>query len=133
LAAWYLGRWPGIGFAVVLVGCRLIIALTLEAEVYPAWAVVVNAVIRVTVLVGLALLITKVAQQQRALAQRVAVLEGILQICSFCKRIRRPDGRWEPVEVYVGDRSEAQFSHGLCEECARQHYGKYFPGPEPPG
>jgi hypothetical protein len=50
-------------------------------------------------------------------------LEGILPICSFCKKIRRPDGEWEGLEVYISERSTAQFSHGLCTTCEREHYG----------
>ena len=64
------------------------------------------------------------ASRSSALAKRVQVLEGILPICSFCKKIRRPDGQWEQIETYIGKRSAAQFSHGFCEACGREHYGK---------
>jgi hypothetical protein len=35
----------------------------------------------------------------------------------YCKKIRDAKGVWWPVEVYVGDRSRAEFSHGVCPEC----------------
>jgi hypothetical protein len=35
----------------------------------------------------------------------------------YCKKIRDSRGEWSPVEVYVRDRTEAEFSHGLCPEC----------------
>jgi hypothetical protein len=35
----------------------------------------------------------------------------------YCKRIRDAEGTWWPVEIYVRDHSEADFSHGLCSEC----------------
>jgi hypothetical protein len=123
LAAWHLGRAPAIGFAVVLVACRFAIATTLDSRSMPLWASATNAGIRMLVLIGLALLLAKVAEQQRALATRVETLEGILPICSFCKKIRRPDGEWEGLEVYISERSTAQFSHGLCTTCEREHYG----------
>src|SRR5262249_33528436 len=49
---------------------------------------------------------------QDALA-RLRVLNGILPICSSCKRIRDESGRWQEVEIYVRDHSEAQFTHGF--------------------
>jgi PAS domain S-box-containing protein len=60
----------------------------------------------------------------RKLAEaQVKVLEGILPICSNCKRIRSDQGDWEAVESYVRDRSNAEFSHGLCPDCARKTWG----------
>lgn len=49
-------------------------------------------------------------------------LEGILPICSFCKRIRDDDGTWTAVESYVRRHSAAEFSHGFCDECGAAHY-----------
>jgi PAS domain S-box-containing protein len=63
-------------------------------------------------------LITKL---EAALAD-VRQLSGILPICASCKRIRNEEGKWEQVETYVHEHSEARFSHGLCPECARKLY-----------
>ncbi len=52
----------------------------------------------------------------------VKVLGGLLPICSHCKRIRQPDGTWVPVESYVHRHSEADFSHGICPDCRKEHY-----------
>lgn len=49
-------------------------------------------------------------------------LEGILPICSFCKRIRDDDGTWTAVESYVRTHAAVEFSHGFCEECGARHY-----------
>ena len=49
--------------------------------------------------------------------RRHRMLSGILMICLYCKKIRDTEGIWRPVEVYVRDRSEAKFSHGVCSEC----------------
>ncbi len=126
LAAWHLGRWTGIGFAIVLVAARLGLAVTVDAATIPHPAAVINAVIRLVVLVGLAIAAEQL-QHRRDLAARVRVLEGILPICSFCKKIRRADGDWEQIEAYVSQHSEAHFSHGLCEVCLEKHY------PDSPG
>ena len=45
-------------------------------------------------------------------------LHGILPTCASCKKIRDEDGHWQPIEAYIAQRSEAQFSHGLCPDCA---------------
>jgi PAS domain S-box-containing protein len=45
------------------------------------------------------------------------MLYGVLSICLYCKKVRDAEGTWWPVEVYVGDRSEAEFSHGICPGC----------------
>jgi PAS domain S-box-containing protein len=57
--------------------------------------------------------------------RRRRTLSGILPICSSCKKIRDSEGDWWPVEIYVRNHSEAEFSHGLCAECAR-HLRRQF-------
>lgn len=58
---------------------------------------------------------------QRALAE-VKTLRGILPICSHCKKIRDDKGYWNKIESYIQDHSEAEFSHGICQECAKKYY-----------
>ena len=62
---------------------------------------------------------------QRALAQ-VKQLSGLLPICSSCKRIRDERGDWQPVEVYVHAHSQADFTHGICPECAKSLYPEIY-------
>ncbi len=47
----------------------------------------------------------------------IRLLKGIIPICSVCKNIRNDKGYWEQIEIYIRNRSEAEFSHGLCPEC----------------
>ena len=54
----------------------------------------------------------------------VKTLRGLIPICASCKKIRDDKGYWSQVEVYVRDRSEAEFSHGICPDCAKKLYGK---------
>jgi two-component system CheB/CheR fusion protein len=60
---------------------------------------------------------------QDALAN-VKTLSGLLPICAACKKIRDDKGYWNQIESYIRDRSEAQFTHGLCPDCAEKIYGK---------
>jgi two-component system, chemotaxis family, CheB/CheR fusion protein len=52
----------------------------------------------------------------------VHTLRGIIPICSNCKKIRDDQGYWNQVEVYVRDRTEAKFSHGICPDCVKKLY-----------
>ena len=48
---------------------------------------------------------------------RVTQLQGLLPICSYCKKIRNDRNGWQQLENYIGERSEAQFSHTICPDC----------------
>lgn len=58
----------------------------------------------------------------RAMAE-IKVLSGLLPICASCKKIRDEQDAWHQIEVYIGKRSEATFSHGICPECLVRLYG----------
>ncbi len=83
----------------------------------------VNALIRILVLSSFALIIDRTAIQTRELSRRVSLLEGLLPICSYCKKIRDQKDQWQVMEKYIMDRSAATFTHGICPDCLREHYG----------
>jgi hypothetical protein len=58
----------------------------------------------------------------------VKTLSGLLPICSSCKKIRDDSGYWRTLERYISDHSEAQFSHGLCDDCLHKLYPELEPG-----
>jgi DNA-binding response OmpR family regulator len=74
-----------------------------------------------------AMLATKLAELQDALDQ-IKTLHGLLHVCANCKRIKDEEGTWKQMEVYVRDRTEAEFSHGLCPKCIEQLYPELYPG-----
>lgn len=53
----------------------------------------------------------------------IKVLHGLLPICASCKKIRDEQGHWSRLEVYIHEHSEADFSHGICPECAQNFMG----------
>lgn len=57
---------------------------------------------------------------------RVKKLSGLLPICANCKKIRDDQGYWHQVEKYIHEHSEAQFSHGICPECAKELYPELY-------
>ena len=56
------------------------------------------------------------------LVKRIKFLEGIIPVCSYCKKIR-VDEDWVDIDSYISAHSEADFSHGICPPCAEEHYG----------
>lgn len=58
----------------------------------------------------------------RRLLRRIKSLEGMLPICARCKRIRDDQGNWQPMESYISNRSQADFTHGICPECSEKLY-----------
>ena len=60
---------------------------------------------------------------QKALAE-IKTLQGILPICSYCKKIRNDRGDWTKLEQYLAEYSEAKLSHGICPECMETHFPK---------
>jgi sigma-B regulation protein RsbU (phosphoserine phosphatase) len=74
-----------------------------------------------TRIVGLqATLAKRVTELQEAISN-VKTLSGLLPICAYCKRIRDDQDYWKQIEQYLGENSDAQFSHGICPECLVQH------------
>jgi PAS domain S-box-containing protein len=66
-----------------------------------------------------------ITELQEALG-RVKTLTGLLPICSACKKIRDDRGQWNHVESYIRARSDANFSHGICPECAQRLYPDHY-------
>jgi phosphoserine phosphatase RsbU/P len=62
---------------------------------------------------------------QRALRE-VKVLRGLIPICASCKNIRNDGGFWQQLEEYIGEHSEAEFSHGLCQPCLKKLYPSVY-------
>ena len=58
---------------------------------------------------------------QKALRD-VKVLRGLIPICASCKKIRNDGGFWQQLEEYIGEHSEAEFSHGICQACVKKLY-----------
>ncbi|MCB0192496.1 MAG: hypothetical protein KDJ65_11185 [Anaerolineae bacterium] len=125
LAAWFHGRRWGYGLAIFMAFTRLFF--------FGVWGtpwglpiILVNALIRLIVFSGFVFLIDKTAVQHRLLEKEVRILSGLLPICSFCKKIRDEEQQWQPLEIYISAHSEADFSHGLCSDCAQKHYPDFY-------
>lgn len=87
---------------------------------------------------GVVGVITDVTERKRIAAEKeklivelkkafanVKTLSGLLPICSYCKKIRDDTGYWSRIEKYVQTHSKAEFSHGICPDCVKEHYPEY--------
>ena len=61
-------------------------------------------------------LAARVCELEAALSQ-VKQLQGLLPICSYCKKIRDEKNYWHRVESYISEHAEVEFSHGICPAC----------------
>lgn len=100
------------------------------------WKVVLNRALAlfaiwVTVYLGLQRKALE-AKREKALRERekaldeVRILRGFLPICASCKKIRDDQGYWTQIESYIKTHSEANFSHGVCPECAKKLYPEFY-------
>lgn len=70
---------------------------------------------------------TRILELQHALAERVRelgealehvrTLQGLLPICSYCKKVRDDQNYWQQVESFLSAHSDLRFSHGICPDC----------------
>ena len=63
----------------------------------------------------------QVADRILGLQAEVKTLESLLPICSYCKMIRDNQEEWQDVSHYISQRTDAEFSHGICPPCYEQH------------
>ena len=60
-----------------------------------------------------------IAELQEAF-NKIKTLRGLIPICAWCKKVRDDQGYWKQVEVYIAEHSEADFTHGICNECLKR-------------
>jgi YesN/AraC family two-component response regulator len=66
-----------------------------------------------------------IKELQQALAS-IKTLTGLIPICASCKKIRDDQGYWNQLEAYISEHSDAEFSHGICPECAIKIYPNFL-------
>ncbi len=90
---------------------------------FDAEHLIVGGVVSVVSFILFGLLIWYVRHLDRALG-KIELLERLIPICAYCKKVRKPDSNpkdlksWESIETFVGERTTASFTHGICPECA---------------
>ncbi len=64
-------------------------------------------------------------QSARAEVERLS--SEMLPICAFCRKVRDADGEWHSLEEYITQRTQADFTHGICPDCRIEHYPEVAP------
>lgn len=123
MAAWRNKKNLAFALALFLPAARFGIYYFWHVE--EVYILLSNTLIAELALILYAYLMIRVRWQTNALKIKVKKLEGILPICSSCKRIRNEKGEYEQVDRYISEHSDALFSHGLCKECTRKLYPEY--------
>jgi hypothetical protein len=121
--SWFNGRRWGLILAIFMPLVRFYFNIALWTIPWTIIEASINALIRIVVLSSFALIIDRTAIQTRKLSRQVSLLEGLLPICSYCKKIRDQNDQWQVMEKYIMDRSVATFTHGICPDCRREHFG----------
>lgn len=108
-----INRPPGFFFShrvelLSLVSLLLLLALALS------FAKLVHS--RKTLKIHRDALMQRNEELEQALSQ-VKVLEGIIPVCMYCKKVRKDEESWQQMEAYISQHTEAQFSHGICPTC----------------
>ena len=67
-------------------------------------------------------------QELESALDQVSQLQGLLPICSYCKKIRNNQNYWQQVEEYVSAHADVQFSHGVCPNCFKKELEPQLPG-----
>ncbi|MBI5508072.1 MAG: HAMP domain-containing protein [Deltaproteobacteria bacterium] len=134
-ATFAVGVAAAVGFARVIT--RPLLSLTRAAEAFgrgdTSQPVVIDSQDEVGKLAGVfnAMVASRLSVEEerevlieelRRTLGEVKTLRGFLPICSSCKKIRSDQGYWQQIESYIRDHSQAEFSHGLCPDCARTLY-----------
>lgn len=119
-------KTTALGF---LTGAILFISLSVTLKFFAGYRQLVHKECIILVLFGgvsgslIAYYLFKIKTLNTELQQRVTSLESILPICSFCKKIRKPQSdakdpdSWQHLESYITDRTASQFTHGVCPDC----------------
>lgn len=120
----------------IIVSTLIIAGFFFKPQVAEMWKATYNRVIALFTVWVIALLGMKrkqlEKQQNKILFERekalqeVKILRGLLPICASCKRIKDDNGYWTQIEGYIKNHSEAEFTHGLCPECAERLYPEIF-------
>lgn len=71
---------------------------------------------------------TLIANLQQAFSE-IKRLSGLIPICANCKKVRDDHGYWLQVEEYIRDRTDANFSHGICPDCFNKLYPEFADQP----
>lgn len=123
--------WQGLGFLAIIafVWAREVLdlpALFFDEPPSPVDWTGASIVSAGVIVIGFIITAHTFLQQQR-------ILQGYIQVCSYCHKVHIEDATWEQMEQYISDRTLAEFTHGICPSCLRQVSEQINGGAPAPG
>ena len=79
------------------------------------------AVLTMVTLAVIAWRTAAVLEEKEATIQR---LEGLLPICSHCRKVRNETDYWQQVDQYLVSHSAMELTHSICPECLKEELKK---------
>jgi hypothetical protein len=141
-AAWRLGARPGYSLALVSAGVWLAADWASGHRASHPGLAFWDTGIHLAAFLTIAYAVAKIqallvkerqrAEEVREALGQVKTLTGLLPICAACKKIRDDGGYWQEIERYLAEHTDAQFTHGLCQECVQQFLREAGRGPQSP-
>lgn len=130
ITAWYLGMLPSVIVSLASITIWYLADYytghRYSIYVFAIWNTIILLVSFLVIGWTIARLreLFKKEQQGRENLERVIsevkVLEGILPICASCKKIRNDKGEWQQIEEYIRQKTNTEFTHGLCPQCGKK-------------
>ncbi|MGA2581513.1 MAG: DUF4118 domain-containing protein [Bryobacteraceae bacterium] len=117
ISVMYAGVWAGASALLVTGLAKWFLFLAAESSLH---LFAIGLLLRFALFICLGLLICWLGQKLHASQRKMKVLSGLLPVCAWCKRVRDEQGEWQMLEAYIHDHSEADFTHGMCPDCARE-------------
>lgn len=145
LCFYFFGKKEGLIWTVIFSVCIFIILLVTSLTGFHVYSPVLiprfAIILLIVIIIGYGLESSRdtysrlLAEKNEALRHEKELLEkalgeiktltGLIPICCHCKKIRNDEGYWQQVEIYVRERTNADFSHGICPECFEKLYPEY--------
>lgn len=130
ISAWFIGFSASMGLAIlsaiVWFWTDSLAGNVYSSHFYAVW----NTMVRLISFIAIGWSVHKIRrtldlarttlEELKRAHSEIKVLEGILPICMTCKKIRNEAGKWERLEVFIGERSNTQFTHGYCPDCGNK-------------
>jgi len=126
-----LRRWQAVAVQLLGLGVLARLVVALQASEAGRVSALVNGFSVAVIGAAIAVTLTRAfdrAERSRLLIARqgreLAELRGLLRICAYCGRIHDEARGWERLDAYVARNSQAEFSHGMCEDCFHREMAK---------
>lgn len=134
--AWLYGIVAGLSMALLLVPSTLYIYSQFDVStsylgVASSPAYIALEVLSAVTIGRLRNTLTKYSEQTTSLKNtneslltslaQVQEFGGIHSLCSSCKNILDDNGNWQKIDSYLKEKTKAEFSHGICPDCALEY------------